>query len=286
MSLFFWRYDLPAGFEFDSVDYLVNENDIDIHWHNYYQIAICTGGAGEFIFENKSYPYAQDDIFIVDNMEKHGAFAQAGTVASFAFLIFYPQFIVHNIDQKFDYEYLLPFLYNHAEFCNKVDGKSVFGQKLKGLILDIINENKCHRIGYRHIISAKLRVILAELVGYYNIGEDANIVMNRYIKLRPAIEYVEKHYKESITLAEVSQMVFLSASRFRHIFQETMHVGFKEYLISLRYQEAKRLLANTDRSIAEIACNAGFTNLYSFYKLFKKYDRITPSDYRKQISKK
>ena len=283
MSLFFWRYDLPAGFEFDCVDYIVDESDVDIHWHNYYQIALCTGGTGEFVFEKKTYSYKAGDIFIVDNMEKHGAFADPGTTASFTFLIFYPQFILHNADRKFDYEYLLPFLYDSEEFCNKIDGGSAFGQKLKELLNDIIQENRRRRPGYRHLISAKLRVVLAELLGYYNLGEAGHAVVDRFIKLRPAIEYMEKHYPENITLEETAKVVFLSASRFRHLFQETMHVGFKEYLIGLRYQAAKKLLANSDLTVSEIAAQAGFSNLYSFYKLFEQHEKMTPSDYRKQI---
>jgi AraC-like DNA-binding protein len=283
MSLFFWRYDLPAGFEFDCVEYIVDESDVDIHWHNYYQIALCTGGTGEFVFEKKTYSYTAGDIFIVDNMEKHGAFAHHGTTASFTFLIFYPQFILHNADRKFDYEYLLPFLYNPEEFCNKIDGSSAFGQKLKDLLADIIQENRRRRQGYRHLISAKLRVVLAELLGYYNLGEAGHTVVDRFIKLRPAIEYMEKHYPENITLEETAKVVFLSASRFRHLFQETMHVGFKEYLIGLRYQAAKKLLANSDLTVSEIAEQAGFSNLYSFYKLFEQHEKMTPNDYRKQI---
>ncbi|MBR0597351.1 AraC family transcriptional regulator [Sinanaerobacter chloroacetimidivorans] len=283
MSLFFWRYDLPAGFEFDCVDYIVDESDVDMHWHNYYQLAVCTGGTGEFVFEKETYPYAEGDIFIVDNMEKHGAFAHPSTTASFTFLIFYPQFVVHNADQKFDYEYLLPFLYNPEEFCNKINGDSQIGQRLNGMLSDIIEENRRRRPGYRHLISAKLRVVLAELIGYYNLGEAASTVMDRFMKLRPAIEYMEQHFTENVTLDEAARIVFLSASRFRHLFQETMHVGFKEYLISLRYQAAKKLLADTGMTISEIAAQAGFSNLYSFYKLFERHEKMTPNEYRRKL---
>lgn len=283
MSLFFWRYDLAAGFEFDCVDYVVDETDVDLHWHNYYQLALCTGGTGEFVFEKKTYSYRSGDIFIVDNMEKHGAFARAGTTASFTFLIFYPQFIVHNAEQRFDYEYLLPFLYNAERFCNKIDGSSQFGQSLNGMISDLIKENRNRRPGYRHLISAKLKVILAELMGHYNLGEAEQALTDRFMKLRPAIDYMEQHFEENITLDEVARIVFLSASRFRHLFRETLHVGFKEYLISLRYQAAKKLLADTEMTVSDIAEQTGFSNLYSFYQLFELHEKMTPNEYRKKL---
>jgi transcriptional regulator GlxA family with amidase domain len=62
-----------------------------------------------------------------------------------------------------------------------------------------------------------------------------------------------------------------------------MHVGFKEYLIGLRYQAAKRLLADSDMTVSEIAAQAGFSNLYSFYKIFELHEKATPGDYRKRL---
>jgi len=99
------------------------------------------------------------------------------------------------------------------------------------------------------------------------------------------MEYMEQHFTENITLEEVARVIYLSASRFRHLFQETMHVGFKEYLIGLRYQAAKRLLANTDMTVSEIASQTGFSNLYSFYKMFELHEKMTPGNYRKQLER-
>ena len=283
MDLFFWQYDLPVGFAFDCVRYTVTISEGALHWHNYYQLALCTRGSGTFVFAEKAYPYTAGDLFVVDNTEQHGAFADSGGSADFLFVMFYPQFVARGTEEAFDYEYLLPFAYNPAEFCNKIPGGSALGQALKMSLLDLETENKARRRGYQHIISAKLRVILAELLGHYGIGEAERSVVDRHRKLRPAILYMEQHCHEPLTLEQVAQVVYLSPSRLRHLFQDTMHVGFKEYLIGLRYQMAKRMLSATNTPVSEIASVCGFSNLYSFYKLFRAQEGMTPAAYRSAL---
>ncbi len=283
MGLFFWQYSLPVGFEFDCLRYTVNPGQGPLHWHNYYQIGLCVRGSGIFVFEQRSYPYQAGDLFVVDNTQRHGAFADAGTTADFMFVVFYPQFVARGTEHSFDYEYLLPFAYSPERFCNKLEGATPFGRRLKALLLDIEAENHRRRQGYRHIISAKLRVILAELMSYYGIGAANRTVIDRHMKLRPALLYLEEHCCQPLTLEQVARVVYLSPSRFRHLFQETMHVGFKEYLTGLRYQRAKRMLATTQTPVAEVALACGFSNLYRFYNLFRQRDNMTPAQYRRQV---
>ena len=65
-----------------------------------------------------------------------------------------------------------------------------------------------------------------------------------------------------------------------------MHVGFKEYVIGLRYQMALRMLSTTDISVEEIAAACGFSNLNRFYKLFRQREGVTPTAYRQALRQK
>lgn len=279
-NMFFWQYQFAAGFEFDCVRYRENKSEGALHWHNYCQLALCTGGRGTFTFAGKSYPYVPGDLFVVDNTERHGAFAAPGETADFLFVMFYPQFVARGTESSFDYEYLLPVSYTSEEFCNKIDGSTPFGKRLGDMLLDIEEENHLHRAGFEHIINAKLRLILAELLGFYGMEDNAHSIVDRHRKLRPAILYLEQHCHEPVKLEDAAKIVYLSPSRFRHLFQETMHIGFKEYVIGLRYEMAVRMLTTTDISVEDIAATCGFSNLNSFYKLFRDREGMTPTAYR------
>ena len=56
---------------------------------------------------------------------------------------------------------------------------------------------------------------------------------------------------------------------------------FKQYLNKIRLSEAKRLLKETDRQIADIAYHVGYKNVTHFHRIFKQNEKISPNEYRK-----
>ena len=56
-----------------------------------------------------------------------------------------------------------------------------------------------------------------------------------------------------------------------------------EYLTRVRLEEAKRLLRNPQYLIDEIAENTGYDDASYFTKVFKRYEGVTPTQYRKTL---
>ena len=57
---------------------------------------------------------------------------------------------------------------------------------------------------------------------------------------------------------------------------------YKDYLINLQMNQAKYLLVNTDLFIQDIALRCGFQSFNNFLLVFKKFEGMTPSKYRKR----
>ena len=74
--------------------------------------------------------------------------------------------------------------------------------------------------------------------------------------------------------------MYLNPAYFSTLFRQSCGSTFKEYLNIVRIEESKRLLANTDYSIIDIAVAVGFDNQSYFSKVFKKYTGLTPKQYR------
>ena len=98
--------------------------------------------------------------------------------------------------------------------------------------------------------------------------------------IKKAISYISRNYASDITLEEVAAYVHLNASYFSTIFKQACGSSFKEYLNMVRIEESKRLLANTDYSIIDIAISTGFEDQSYFSKVFKKYTGLTPKQFR------
>jgi len=104
----------------------------------------------------------------------------------------------------------------------------------------------------------------------------------RLERLQPALEFLQQHFHEKITLEQIARSAHLSVSRLCHLFQERMQTTAVAYLNELRISWAKRLLSTTEKTCLEICFESGFENLSYFNRTFKKLTGLTPSQFRKQ----
>lgn len=283
MGTFFWYYYLDYKFPFGIIEFTTRGNVDRLHWHDYLQIALCTGGKGKFIFTNKEYNVSEGDIFIISNFENHVAVSIPPNIINFIFVIFLPIFIAPPGSRQFDFEYLSPFWYNSETFDNKIDHNATIASEIYTMIKELKQIWDKKEIGYKHLIDSNLRRILAILIKYYKTVDPQYYLDNMYgqVHIKEALDYINNNYKNNITLADVSEKLHVGESRFRHLFKEKVHMSFKEYVTYLRLAESRKLLYSTDMNIYDIACNVGYTNIHQFYKVFEKYLNMTPAEYRK-----
>ena len=282
MGGFFWNYDMDREFPLSVIDYVTQGDSENIHWHSYLQIALCTGGTGRFIFTNKEYDVQKGDIFIVSNFENHVAISEFPNCTNYIFVIFLPELIASPGSRNFDFEYLYPFWYNAKTFHNKIDHRSPVAEVLGSKIMELKETWDKKEAGYKHCLDADLRKALALLIKYFktNYPEYYTVSGHSHAKMQTALDYINKNFTRNISLEEVADLFHISASRFRHLFKESVQMGFKEYITFIRLTEVKRLLLTTDMNITDIARQAGYTNIHQFYKVFYKYVCISPAEYR------
>ena len=119
---------------------------------------------------------------------------------------------------------------------------------------------------------------LTALVGEYHVMKESQAAK----PIRLAIDHIEAHFRDDlISLESVSEVVGLNSSYFSALFKRSTGVGFAEYLLDLRMGEVKRLLVETNRTIAQIALDVGYHDPKHLARLFKKHYQIKPNEYRK-----
>lgn len=284
---FFWHYVMDPKFHLDIVDYTVHGNQAGMHWHDYLQITICTDGTGKFLFTNKEYTVEKGDVFIVSNFENHVAISESGQTTHFLMIIFMPDFIAAPGGRKFDFEYLAPFRYNTKTFNHRINQSLVEAQCIGNLAHSLKSIYSKKEQGYKHMLDAGLRQILATLIRYYKTtySDYCSVNSRSQSMMRDAIHYIHQNFLNNLTLQDVSDHLHISTSRFRHVFKETFNIGFKEYITYLRLGESRRLLLTTDYNITEVSNRSCFSNIHQFYKVFNKYVFMSPAQYRKRFAR-
>lgn len=114
---------------------------------------------------------------------------------------------------------------------------------------------------------------------------DTQMRESRSRRVAKVIEYSKKHLGETIRLSDVSSLVGMSDSAFSHFFKKHTNLSYVSYLNGLRISQACRELESTAMSVSEICWNCGFNNKSNFNRLFLQAKGMTPTDYRKYISR-
>ena len=96
-----------------------------------------------------------------------------------------------------------------------------------------------------------------------------------------AVEFIERHFSEDITLEQLAGITGVSLQHFCRIFRGQTGMRPMEYLARKRISEAKRLLSSTGRSVSEIAELTGYRDPTYFGAVFRRYEGTTPTEYRR-----
>lgn len=94
------------------------------------------------------------------------------------------------------------------------------------------------------------------------------------------LDFMHAHYTDAITIEDLASIAKQSRFHFIRSFKSSYGVTPYQYVLRLRIDEAKRLLAITDRSITDIGIRLGFSSSSAFYRAFVKSVGVTPEHFR------
>lgn len=92
---------------------------------------------------------------------------------------------------------------------------------------------------------------------------------------------IEERSAESLSLTEIARSVHASTFHFCKTFKRATGMTFTQYLSMVRIAKAKKLLANPQARITEVAYEAGFASLTHFNRMFRRIAGQSPTDFRR-----
>ncbi|MDF2926887.1 MAG: two component transcriptional regulator, AraC family [Paenibacillaceae bacterium] len=99
--------------------------------------------------------------------------------------------------------------------------------------------------------------------------------------IRQTLDYIHENYMNDCSLSEVAAHVHFNPAYLSTLFRKETGERFVNYITRVRMEQAKTLLNNTDKKVAEIAQLAGYDDPNYFSTIFRKMYGVTPNKYRK-----
>ena len=97
----------------------------------------------------------------------------------------------------------------------------------------------------------------------------------------PAVRYIHRHPKERVSMQAMADLCHLSSSYFSRAFQREVGENFNEYVNRYKIQKIKEVIRTSNQSISAIAASFGFRDNSYFIKVFKKFENMTPQEFKK-----
>ncbi|MCU6711423.1 helix-turn-helix domain-containing protein [Paenibacillus sp. J5C_2022] len=95
------------------------------------------------------------------------------------------------------------------------------------------------------------------------------------------MDYIQTHLEHDLYLEKISEQMGISTKYLSKIFKEQTGNNLTDYISFLRISKAKQLLIACDISINEVAEKVGIFNRTTFLRTFKKYEGVSPLEFKK-----
>ena len=267
--------------DFPLAYYFVDENfpryRMTMHWHKEMEIIRINRGRMRFFLDEDELVAEVGDLLTIGGGVIHGGEPEN---CVYECIVFDPQALTPAIESC--RSALRPLMRNNVFLKNRsIEADSAFQAAVARLFAQAADFNG-HSIG---MLSAVFDFLSCQL-GSLGVAQMRTISERTWQKaeqLKPALEYIEQHYGQHISLDTLARLTGFSPKYFCRYFRTIVHRSPIDYLNYYRIECAAHFLANSDMNVAEVAVHCGFSDSSAFIKQFRKYKGTTPKQYKMRI---
>lgn len=241
------------------------QTPVKLHWHNYIELELITGGSGWQMLNGQRYDLRRGSLCLLRLTDFHEIDPD-------------PELHILNlsVDDGFLSRELLGQL--TAGKAIMLDLREDQTRTMEQLLLLCQEENAGQHPDpeyLRHLLSC----ILLRLLKL--VPEQRTPAPGTERPFQAALLYLHMHFRENPGLSELARIAHYNTSHFSTVFHREMGMTYTRYLNMLKTDYAKELLLSTELKITEICQECGFTSHSNFLRLLREATGMSPSAYRK-----
>ena len=254
------------------------------HSHGFAELICITEGEGIHVIDGKEYPAHQGDLFLIDYGTSHKFVSES---ESFCWIncIFRPEYLTALTDNATSAKKLLCCIFDGS--CTDGDGEGISlntnlraaGEDTVAIFRDMLREYDKKAHGYEKILEHYLWILLEKISRKLFLGDEKT--KNKTV-MESVLSDLDNALPGQVSAKQLADSYFMSKPTFSENFKKYMGMSFSEYVTSARIKHACRLLTEEDCSVAEVQLAAGYQDSKSFYRAFRRYTGLTPSEYKKK----
>lgn len=271
--------EYPFHFYYDNLE-LFDFHCIEWHWHTEFEFVYVETGTVYFGISDKQFALSEGQGVFINSKILHRYFSQGNAIVPNFVLM--PYFIAAQ-DSLIYQKYVLPIMASPMDY-------QIFSQDIpwQAQALSLMREMMATQEKASDVelvnsyLIQKIWHILYQNTDVEHMGKKEDYSASSQARLQLMMQYIHQKFAYNISLSDIADQAKVSKSTALNLFQRYLGISPVTYLINYRLQEAAKLLTATERKVTVISKDTGFDGVDYFCKAFKKYYKLTPTEYRKK----
>lgn len=248
------------------------------HWHDDIEFIAVLQGKMNYNINGSVVTINEGEGIFVNSRQLHYGFSKSRNECEFICILIHP--ILLCVSQAFERDFVLPLLKNqntaYIKFSTDIPWQK---QTIKEML--IIGNAQSDLSAVPEISSSFLK-IWSLIFANTKISSVRQVQSGDFTVLKSMIGFIQKSYKEKITLDDIAKSGAVGQSKCCKLFEKYIGTTPNEYLIKYRLHQSTWYLKNSDMTITQIANTVGFSGSSYYAEAFKKRYGKSPSKYRKK----
>lgn len=246
--------------------YTLPENGIRPHSHPFCHMLYAVKGEASFSCGSENFTFRTGDIILVPRDVKHSYQNKTEEIFEYLEIKFAPD---HNFEERLNLD--APILSREplaeslfSQIVNEYEDAGHASEEATASYLDAL----------LHIITQESRKKSAKSSRYIDITGFSPLSVR-------IISYLEEHFEENLSLDTLAEDLGYNKSYLCKAFHDDTDATILDTLNMIRIRRAAELLTYSDRALAQVSDDCGFTSVSHFTHVFRKYTGITPGQCRR-----
>lgn len=277
MDKYYYELNKPAR-TLTIRQYIYRIGQYRYNWHQALEILLVMKGRVEMSCGGKTVMMEEDDLILIDSNVGHASLAREEDSAA----------MVIHLEPEYLEEYYYPLKnWKFSGFTDSLTRNRKEALEIRGAMASMMACGGSDNPGDRLLYEQELNRLLLLLFRLFPPARQADMELDRTEKqkdlMERLLEYVEKNYREKISLQDLSRVCRYNPSYLSVYFKNQVGINFYDYLTRIRVREATLELCSTDNTVLDVAHSHGFPDVKAFNTAFRKTFGKSPMEYRRQI---
>ena len=260
-----------------------------LHCHLFYEIRVAINGSHEYVFDDKRVTLSKGELLVIPPGKYHYALIDDGSFKEMVCSLDGTPKIYAEYRKLLDkyagvpVKFLPQFEKAVAEILEFQ--RSIANERISGGAV----EKSFETVFREQLLASSVVYELGKClgVGTGESSEKTSIPEHgiKRVDMKTALLLELMSGVNDITISEIAQQLNYSEKHTARLIKEVYGTNFSEYQRSKKLATVKKILENQEISVSDAASRAGYRSITSLYRDFRRFENMTPMEYRQKLNK-